>query len=391
MRELGQSGGKCALSVGLGLLTLSACATEESPGGASVDPDCADFAPAEPTTLDANVRVVATGQNPIRSEMPLTPALIADDSGVYWYDTDGFVFAQHRGEAEVVQLLQGVELVHEEGVEVEDTTPVRRVASMTTDADWVFVTDRYLPWGSDEGGQPRSRLLSIPKQGGPANVLLELEDESIWVLAADGSRLIVMVVADAPDPRTGGIDRGYYQVNPADPRLEPLPLQASYSTSRVSGNAMYWTENRTLLRSGFDDAAPQQVTRLHNDDFSVGPGYFLSEDLLLVTTRLFLQDEGSSCARLLPSIRPFTSYGAALDPQHVYYSATPVYGSADYTTSTDYSTLTAELVRADVTSGALARLNTPGITLKPNVAILGHDSESLYIENGDTLLAIQKP
>jgi hypothetical protein len=387
MMQFGQSGGKYALFAGLGLLALAACASEESPGGASVDPDCADFAPSEPTTLDANVRVVATGQNPIRSEMPLTPALIADDSGVYWYDTDGFVFGQHRGEAEVVQLLQGVERVeHIEGVEVESTEPILGVLSMTTDADRVFVTDGYLQTGLDYitvgEFKPRSRLLSIPKQGGPATVLLELEDKTLWVLAADGPRLIVMAVAD---------DVRYYQVSLAEPRLEPLALQAPYYASRVSGNAMYWTENRVLLRSGFDDDAPQQVTRLHNDEFSVGPGYFLSEDLLLVTTRLFLQGEGSSCARLLPRMRPFTSYGAALDPQYLYYSATPVYGLAGSSTSPDYSTLSAELIRADVTSGALARLNTPGITLKPYLPILGHDSESFYIENGDTLLAIQKP
>jgi hypothetical protein len=394
MMQLGQSGGKYALSLGLGLLALTACASEESPGSPAVDPDCADFAPSEPISLDANVRVVATGQNPIWSEMPLAPALIADDSGVYWYDTDGFVFARHRGEAEVVQLLQGVEVEHIEGVEIENTTPIRRVVSMATDTDRVFVTDRYLAqgWGLDalQQLQPRSRLLSIPKQGGPANVLLELEDRSIWALATDGSRLIVMVIADERDPETGLDDVSYYQVDPAAPRLEPLPLQAPYFSSRVSGDAVYWTENRTLLRSGFDDAAPQQVTRLHNDDFSVGPGYFLSQDLLLVTTRFFVQAEGSSCARLLPRLHSFASYGTALDPQYVYYYASPVYGLPGPTT-TDYGTLSGELVRADVTTGELARLNTPGITLKPNVAVLGHDSESLYIENGDTLLAIQKP
>jgi hypothetical protein len=392
MMQLGQSGGKYALSAGLGLLALSACATEDSPGGADVDPDCADFAAQDPITLNADVRVVATGQNPIWSETPSAPALIADDSGVYWYDTDGFVFTRHRGEAEVVQLLQGAEVVHIEGVEIEDTRTIRRVVSMATDADRVFVTDRFLPVGwepdADAELQPRSRLRSIPKQGGPADVLLEFADKSIWVLATDGSRLIVRVVADQPDPQTGLIDDGYYQVNPADPRLEPLPLQVPFSaSSRVSGNAVYWTENLTLLRSGFDDAAPQEVTRLHNDDFSIGPDYFLSKDSLLVTARFFVQDEGASCARLLPRIHPFASYGEALDAQYVYYYASPVYS----TSTTDDGTLSGDLVRADVTSGALARLNTPGITLQTNVAILGHDSESLYVENGDTLLAIQKP
>jgi hypothetical protein len=108
--------------------------------------------------------------------------------------------------------------------------------------------------------------------------------------------------------------------------------------------------------------------------------------LLLVTTRFFVQEEGSSCARLLPRLNSFASYGTALDPQYVYYYASPVYALTD-----DGTPKSGELVRADVTSGALARLNTPGVTLKPSVAVLGHDSDSLYIENGDTLLAIRKP
>jgi hypothetical protein len=36
-------------------------------------------------------------------------------------------------------------------------------------------------------------------------------------------------------------------------------------------------------------------------------------------------------------------------------------------------------------------MNLPGITVQPYIIIVGQDAESLYVRNGDALLAIQKP
>jgi hypothetical protein len=351
------------------------------------NPSCVGAEAPEPVTVEATVSIIATGQDRIDAiiDTELSPAFIADGSGIYWHDTRGSVYAQRRGEAGVVQLLQGAE-------RVEGAARASYILGMAASADQLYVTDGHLPTNAiDYYGiqeiEPPSRLLAVPKQGGPAIVLIESEDSTLWPIAALGDRLIVVGLGgnDSED----GVS--LYQVDLREPRLEPLPPRPQFSVLRSAGDAMYWLDHRSsLMRSGFDDAQPREITGMTNLNFSVGPGYVMTRDWPPSTTgpivinTVDVQDGSSSCIQL-PSSAPMNSGTVALEPLHIHY-VTLHNRRPDTNIGAD-----GELVQLALDTGALTRMSMPGIALQYDVAIVGQDAENLYVQNGDTLLAVQKP
>jgi hypothetical protein len=369
--------GKSALWAALGLAGLCACGEETGQGevpaeGSGVAEECAGAEAPEPVSVDAEVSVVATDQAPFdRVDGELSQQFFTDGSGIYWNDFET-VFAQRQGEAGFVELLSL------SGIERADGEPgTLTVLNMAAGADQLYVSDVYL---ENLVGFPPSRILSVPKQGGPATVVLESEDSTLWPIAVDGARLIVMVQGE------GGAS--YQQVNLEDPQLEPLPLQAPSSFPRVIGNTMYWLEEGVVLRSGFDDAQPQQFTRLTDLDFSVGPDYLMTRGASRagrsVVKTLDVQDGSSNCT-VVPRSAPLNSSAVALAPRHIYYVTLRNRVPADDLTA--YG----EIVQLELDTGALTRLNMPGIILDVAVALVAQDAESLYVLNGNTLLAVRKP
>jgi hypothetical protein len=322
--------------------------------------------------VDAEVNVIATDQEPFdRVDGELSQQFFTDGSGIYWNDFES-VIAQRRGEAGVEQLLSV------SGVERADGEPgVLTVLNMTASADQLYVSDGYV---ANLAVSPPSRILSVPKQGGPATVVLESEDSTLWPIAVDGERLIVMAQGE------GGAS--YQQVDLGNPQLEPLPLRAPSSFPRVIGNTMYWLEDGVVLRSGFDDAQPERVARLTNFDFSVGPDYVMTRGASrtgeTVLNTLGVQNGSSNCT-VVPRSAPVNYEAPALAPQHVYYFTLNNRAPGDYVTAY------AELVQLELTTGALTRLNMPGVTVGEGVAIVAQDAERLYVLNDDTLLAVRKP
>jgi hypothetical protein len=399
MMQLVGWGGKNSLCTIVGLAILCACAdaadTEGNPSGGGSqapepvtagNPSCVGSKAPEPVTVEAAVSVVATGQDRISIiiDPQLSAAFIADGSGIYWNDGRGSVYAQQRGEAGVVQLLQGAE-------RVEGATRESYVLGMAASADQLYVTDGYLPTNLIDylGIQeldPPSRLLAVPKQGGPATVLLESEDSTLWPIAALGDRLIVVGLARRN--RFDGVS--LYQVPLGNPRLEPMPPRPEFNVLRSAGDAMYWLDDRQILmRSGFDDAQPREITGTTNLNFSVGPDYVITRGWAgptgpTVINTVDVRDGSSSCIQL-PSSAPMNSHAVALAPLHIYYVTL-----RNRLPETDLMAY-GELVQLELDTGALTRLNMPGITLQHNVDIVGQDAERLYVQNGDTLLAVRKP
>ncbi|MEO8182757.1 MAG: hypothetical protein ABI895_28315 [Deltaproteobacteria bacterium] len=111
----------------------------------------------------------------------LAPALITDGGDVYWFDGTGFVFVERQNEARVVELKHSEET---------DSLGLRQmVLGMAAGADQLFVGDGLLIRGTDTrplvAFQPPGRPLSISKQDGRTEVLLELRNRVIAPIAAD--------------------------------------------------------------------------------------------------------------------------------------------------------------------------------------------------------------
>jgi len=361
------------------LVGLGACGGGNEPDAPASASGCPQLDPEEPVTLDADVRVVATGLIPTPQVSPLAAVLSTDGGDVYWFDGSGSVFVE-RDEARVVELMRS------DAPESETREYV--VRGIAASADRLYVGDGFLQSGLDYFSvdfDPPGRLFSISRQDGRAEVLLELSDRTVAPIAADSERVIVF--AD-------GADRGYYQVRLADPRLERLPLAAPYQSSQLVGDKVYWLNNDhppRLLRSGFDDAEPESVMRMYEDDYFVAVG---TDHVLSLETRIlpgyfsvgkdFVLSDDSGC-RAFPGPRSNGLFDLALDAKYAYW-----YGGRqppELTLSpTDF-----ELFRLDVESGASTRLNTPGFTPEADIRIVGQDATRVFLRSNGTLVAVQKP
>jgi hypothetical protein len=358
---------------------LCACGGGDEPGAPPSTSGCPQLDPQELVTLDAEVRVIANGQSPQPEVSPLAPALITDGGDVYWYDGLGSVFVERKDEARVVELLRSDES------ESPQWHPA--VFGIAASVDRLFVGNGFssgFEYASLSVGLP-GRLLSISKQNGLVEVLLELSDRTIVPIAADSERVVVFV--------TGG-PAGFYQVRLADPQLERLPLAAPFESSQLIGGMVYWLNGEhppLLLRSGFDDAEPESVMRMYQDDsfFAVGPHSILSrEDRILpgyyYVGKDFVLSDDAGC-RAFPGAGRGYVLDAALDTRYAYW-----YGARQ----PSQSTLPLEvlgLVRVDVESGASNRLNTPGFTPGPDVRILAQDDTRLFLGSNGTVVVVQKP
>jgi hypothetical protein len=380
LQVLGVCAGAALLAVGLG-----ACRGDTEPGVPASAPasanGCVVLEAGEIATLDAEVRVLASGQSAGFEVSPLAPALITDGGDVYWYDGNASVFVQRQDEA-VAELMR-----NDEGPSSAGEYPV--VLGITASTDRLYVGDGFKLRGLDYFSlgdlSPPSRLFSISKQDGRAELLLELRNRTLTPIAADSERVIVFAT---------GRDSGYYQVRLADLQLQRLPLAAPFRESQLVGEKVYWLNGEhppSLLRSGFDDVEPELVMRMAVDDyfFSVGPDYILTREAWILPGyrypgQEFVLHYASDC-RALPAPRGNFFVDIALDAKAAYYYRYRV--PPELTLPIDEF----RLFRVDVESGVVAQLNTPGFTAEPDVQFVGQDDARIFLRSNGTLVAVQKP
>lgn len=363
------------------LTLLVACAGEARTGDTGGSSDEL----AAPEALVANVRVIADTRGPAGTFSPLASSLVADGSGVYWLDTDDDVRAARDGQTDVVTLRRG----GEPAAGAPEMAGRASIAlGMALDDEWIYVGEGFIPTNVVDhfpvpDFEPPGRLLAISKAGGAVTPLLELADGVPTPIAVDERRIIVFVLGDA-----GGL----YSLDKADGRLQRLALRAPYFSGRTSSDRIYWSDAEyppTLLRGRFDDAEPEAVVAMESNDFAVGPGYVLT---LLSTgfesaQSFVVFDEATGSSRPLPGTGESVSLERALDARHAYWLSYRAYGT---NAVKDYDP-DLKLVRASVDSGALTRIITPGLDLDPAAVIVGQRDDTLYVRNGDALLAIDKP
>ncbi|HEU4579801.1 MAG TPA: hypothetical protein VFS67_16190 [Polyangiaceae bacterium] len=145
-----------------------------------------------------------------------------------------------------------------------------------------------------------------------------------------------------------------------------------------------------LLRSGFDDAQPELLSDSFPTDvsFSAGPGYILTlqrardsgyHDIGLN----FVRTDDSGC-RSVPGPRGEILGALALDTTHAYWSG---YRQS----SSDAALRDNTLHHVDLETGAVARLNLPGIMPDYYRSFLAQDDTRLFLWSDGALLSVRKP
>lgn len=351
---------------------------------------CAGGAPADEagavTRVDARVDVVVSDADVAGSFTPLVDSFIADDSGLYWYDGRGAVFARRFTESQTVELRPPLEPPAGAGV-------AEHVIGMADDEERLFVGQAFLETSVIDhfpgpAFQPPGRLIVIPKDGSPARVVVELDDATITPIASDDTRVIVHV--------EGGERAGFHQLVRSSLELEPLPLRAPFYASERAGDTLYWSDGANppnLMRARFDDVEAERVAPMERTEFDVGPGYALTrqerlvEPEYLVAQNFVLHDAATGSERPLPGMGETISLETALDARHAYWFSYRGEGPGTLPPSDPLL----RLVRVDIASGALSVLETPGLRLDPGAHMIGQNARYLYIENSGRILAVEKP
>jgi hypothetical protein len=128
---------------------------------------------------------------------------------------------------------------------------------------------------------------------------------------------------------------------------------------------------------------------MERNEIDVGPGYVLSRRERFVepnlsrqvTQNFVLHDVAEGSERELPGLGETISLTTALDAQHVYWLSYPG----------EIGNPLLRLVRVDLASGALTVLSTPHHALDPDARIVGQELDTVYVQGGNELLAIDKP
>ncbi|HEU5075248.1 MAG TPA: hypothetical protein VFU02_13755, partial [Polyangiaceae bacterium] len=299
---------------------------------------------------------------------------VADADGLFWREDSGAV----RG------------VVDSEQIELQPALEeVRAGMGMITDDSTLYFADAGPPWmGPPEEPHdppPPGRLYAVPKNGGPVELLLELDDAILTPLAVTEQGVVIFS------------DERLYVVGEAGTELldHIPPIPASYDLQVADGRA-YWSnwesvrESTELHAVDLAGGEPEVVTEI-DGSFTVGHGRVLwkpetlVEDPLVLVNELMMLDLDTGCVTELPS-RGETIGTPVLDAQHVYWKS--------------YNGLSAgesecdiyPLLRVDLETGTFEELEMDGFDVTICTDFLAQDDDAIFTRTrlGDPLVAIDK-
>jgi hypothetical protein len=306
------------------------------------------------------------------------------------------VFVERQGDGQVIELLRG---------EPRSETRNPAALGLAANAERLFVGYAQVPIGLIDSTyyDPPGRLLAIDRQSGRSEVLLESEDHWMAPVAADAERVIVFALSNENE------SAGFYRVPLAAPRLEPLPLASRWTENadrvelaydafvfgQLAGGEMYWQSGRRypvrLLRAGFDDPEPEELSFLPTFPYAAGAGQILTQELVFTAGDRGAQFEGfdlvlqsDSGCRSIQGPRDVSAQDMAIDGDHAYWTGQT---SRRFAPAADNITLT----HVDLKSGSLLQFNLLGFTPSDKLSIVGQDDSRLYLYDSGTLLSLQKP
>jgi hypothetical protein len=322
-----------------------------------------------PTPIDSTARVIPGASDVQRA--------IADDTGLYWMDRAGVIYALRPGASAPEQ------------ISAPPAAPFA-LTGFVMDGDNLYWGEAVQPEGPVEPGPPSppGRLNAVLKSGGFTISLVQSETDVFAPLGVHDGQVIVEVQVGDP---------GIFGVPVPGVQREPLQLRDELPPSArvLRGGDIYYLgegENPTLRRAPLDGGPSQLVRAIEGSEFALGPSTVLwkkSEtifDPLTLVESLVLLDEATGCVSDLPSLGETISI-AGLDADHVYwksYNGLGAFSSGDVPEALP-------LVRVNLRTGAFERLSTPGFDATIVTDYLTEDEAALYFRVDSGIVAVQKP
>ena len=347
------------------------CVSSRPPSDSPASPECPLFEGGvqEPVERGATQSAVPNSDD--------TGAVVADDTGVFWQEADNGAVGGFIGE-ESLQL-------HPPTLDVL-VSPM----GIITDATTVYFAEAGPPRMSppEEPGlpPPPGLLWAVPKAGGDAELLLQLDDEVMTPLAVTDQGVVI---------RSG--ERLYVVKDDSAELLAHIP-PTSESQLQVADGRAYWSdwssvrEPTELYVVDLAGGEPEVITEI-NGSFVVGHGRVLwktetlVEDPLVMVEELFMLDLDTGCVTELPS-RGESMGTLMLDARHVYWESYNALGN-----SPDPCNKTTPLTRVNLTTGSLEELSVEGFESTLCTDPMAQSDDKLYMRTSDghSLVAIDKP
>jgi len=368
----------------LGGAVLLACACAEADSCPAISPGT-----VQPAVVETSAELLTS--------TPGIVQLVVSGGGLYWHN--GFsIWALLPGQAPASVLYA---LPLEAAAAGSFDSEFRTITGLFADADHLYWGESTAYAGGFVGGySPPGRLLSMPQAGGAVQVLLELSDRAVTPVAVDDTSVIVQLSGAA----------GYHRFIKLDETLAPLVTPAVYETSRVVGDEIYWTEpgveHPQLFRANIGATQPERIARIESSEYDVGPGYVLwrhervlREPELLLDQNFMVWRADSGCVQALPGAGESISYATARDDRSVYWHSFNALGSVSLYIPAEGASPSEgmasplpemPLLRLDLNTGRIERLESDGFPFVPGAQILGMDAERLFVSTQAGLVAVRR-
>jgi hypothetical protein len=311
----------------------------------------------------------------------------ADESGVYWIDFDGGIF----------------------GVKSRATSATTlRPAPSTPGARLGLIGDaNRLYWAEASAGElgpvepspppPPGRLMTLSKDGGDAELIVESPSLVLTPLGIDSSGRVFVTSSDGYLHEVSG--------SGALERVANVPQLEGGGMQMVDGRA-YWLVYEdagdrsvpALYAATPGGGAPVRLRQIEDDlgivPFVAGRGVVLWApgetrfDPLLLVQRFSMLNENTGCVQELPGVE--LSIGQTLiDGRHVYWQSFNGLGGL----SPGQPNPLAPILRVDLRTGRFEHVVTPGLEITVVSGLAAQNDDTLYVRQNPegSLFAVRKP
>lgn len=319
----------------------------------------------EPEPRDTGSSAIAAPEN--------VEQAVADEDGLFWREESGAVRGLSDLDGESVELRPALD------------DELRAPMGMLTDSSRVYFAEAGPPWPGppEEPGPPAppGRLYAAPKAGGVPELLLELDDAILTLLAVVDGEVVI---------RSGEF---LYLVSDGElDRLDHIPAIPESFDLAIDEGRVYWSdwpsvrEPTELWAVELSGGEPEVIHEI-DGSFTVAAGRVLwtTPDSLEQVEKLTMLELATGCVTELPSFGELMGTQVS-DQDHVYwrsFSAEP---------SSDACEEVLPFLRVNLQTGAFERLSA-GFDVTLCTDFMAQDARRLYVRTWPyhSLVVIDKP
>lgn len=161
----------------------------------------------------------------------------------------------------------------------------------------------------------------------------------------------------------------------------------------IEGDEVYWSEGEQIWRAQLDGSSEEKVADAAGSEFLVVGDYVLWRDErthfdpLVLDENYVMLDARTGCIQALPGLGLSISFDSVADGRHVYWYSFNGLGGV----SPGDPPIGTPLIRANLETGVLEEVVTPGFEASLTDDLIGQTAARLFLNVAGEIVAIDKP